>query len=67
MWPLFLAGIDTEDPIHHEWIMGKMEDRRMSGALQQIWDVQRRMGRRLEMRVVKKLLNGKELTLMPVA
>lgn len=66
-WPLFLAGIETEDAIHREWIMGKIEDRRMRRALERICLVQERIGRRVEMKLVKKLLCGKRFSIIPVA
>jgi hypothetical protein len=52
-WPLFLAGIETDDGIYQEWIMSIMTKGRVLTALHRTLDVQRNSGVRLPMRDIR--------------
>ena len=52
-WPLFLAGIETDDLVYRRVILERMTSRRVEKALRRILERQKREGRRLEMRSVR--------------
>jgi len=57
-WPLFLAGIETDDPIYRDWIMSKLTTYRVIEALTRTLEAQHRVGHRLAMVEVKEILHG---------
>jgi hypothetical protein len=52
-WPLFLAGIETDDLVYRGRILERMTSRRVEKALRRILERQKREGRRLEMGSVR--------------
>ncbi|CZR60847.1 uncharacterized protein PAC_10743 [Phialocephala subalpina] len=46
-WPLFIAGVETNDSIHREWIQGKLGESSIGTALDQVLQVQQMIGRRV--------------------
>lgn len=55
-WPLFLAGIETSDPIYRDWIFSRLTSSRVAGALKKTLDAQEFSGHRLSMPEVRNLL-----------
>jgi hypothetical protein len=55
-WPLFLAGIETDDGIYKEWILSRITKNRARSALQQTIDIQNSSGKRLGMGEIRTLL-----------
>jgi hypothetical protein len=55
-WPLFLAGIETNDTIYREWIFSRLTSDHVSAALQQALDAQEFKGRRLRMAEIRDML-----------
>jgi hypothetical protein len=55
-WPLFLAGVETDDMIYREWIISKLTSYRVLGALKSTLDAQRRTGQRLRMTEIRDIL-----------
>ena len=55
-WPLFLAGIETDDGIYKEWILSRITKNRARAALQQTIDIQSNSGKRLGMGEIRSLL-----------
>ena len=56
-WPLFMAGIETQDSIHREWVMGKLHGARLKMAFERICEIQK-AGRRIPMPVVRQIMRG---------
>ncbi|KAJ4160068.1 uncharacterized protein LMH87_007998 [Akanthomyces muscarius] len=61
-WPLFVAGIETADCIHREWVQSKLKSGRMSQAFQRIVSTREETGIRLPMSAVRQILAGKAST-----
>lgn len=57
-WPLFLAGIETDDLVYRRVILERMTSRRVEKALRRILERQKREGRRLEMGSVRGCFYG---------
>ncbi|KUJ09596.1 uncharacterized protein LY89DRAFT_690066 [Mollisia scopiformis] len=55
-WPLFLAGIETDNGLYRKAIMSSITSRRAREALQKTIDHQTCSGKRLAMSVIKALL-----------
>lgn len=55
-WPLFLAGIETDDVIYRDWIMSRLTKGRVRGALGQIIEQQTSCGRRMTIAEIRSLL-----------
>jgi hypothetical protein len=55
-WPLFLTGIETNDPIYQEWIFSRLTGTNVATSLQQILDAQALDGQRLSMIEIKDML-----------
>jgi hypothetical protein len=55
-WPLFIAGIETSDPIYREWIFTRLTSSRVAAALQRALDTQSFSGQRLRMPEIRELL-----------
>lgn len=58
-WPLFIAGIETADCIHKEWVQSKLKSERLSQAFQRIVSARKETGTRLPMSAVRLFLAGK--------
>ncbi|KAL4864813.1 hypothetical protein BDV12DRAFT_205514 [Aspergillus spectabilis] len=58
--PLFMAGIETKDPIHVEWIISKLSTLqvRFRTALSQIILIQGQTGSRLSVAHIRQILEG---------
>lgn len=64
-WPLFLAGIETDDTIYREWIISKLTSYRVLGALKCTLEAQQTTGKRLRMTEIREILHeGEELNLL---
>lgn len=59
-WPLFLAGIETQNPIYRSWIKSRLSTDSAVGALQRTLDAQELAGRRLKMVEIRELLSFSE-------
>ncbi|OBT70780.1 hypothetical protein VF21_10265 [Pseudogymnoascus sp. 05NY08] len=57
-WPLFIAGIETSDGIHKEWIRTKLKKTRLSCAFKRILEIQDKTGRRVSMPLVRQIMCG---------
>lgn len=57
-WPLFMAGIETSDGIHKEWIRTKLKKARLSRAFKRILEIQDKSGRRVSMPLVRHIMCG---------
>jgi hypothetical protein len=55
-WPLFLAGIETNDPIYREWIFSRLTSDRVATVLQQTLDAQSFSGKRLHVVQIRNML-----------
>jgi hypothetical protein len=60
-WSLFMAGIETADSIHREWVASKLYRARLRRAFQCILDMQSKTGRRVPMQIVRQVMCGKAL------
>ncbi|KAL2826995.1 hypothetical protein BDW59DRAFT_160575 [Aspergillus cavernicola] len=56
--PLFMAGIETNDQIHVEWIISKMSRLRFRTALSRIISIQDQIGGRLSIARVRQTIGG---------
>ncbi len=63
-WPLFVAGIETADCIHKEWVQSKLKSERMSLAFQRIVSAQEETATRLPMSAIRQILAGKSTPAM---
>jgi len=61
-WPLFIAGIETEDEIYQNWI-SMLSSGRAAAALERVLNAQNVAGKRLTMHEIRGLLyDNEELT-----
>jgi hypothetical protein len=58
-WPLFMAGIETSDNIHKEWIQTKLRKVKLSDAFRRIVEMQDRTRMRVSMPVARQIMCGK--------
>lgn len=56
--PLFMAGVETKDRIHVEWILSKITRLRFRTALSQIISIQDLTGARLSIARIRQILEG---------
>ncbi|KFZ10557.1 hypothetical protein V502_08054 [Pseudogymnoascus sp. VKM F-4520 (FW-2644)] len=56
-WALFIAGIETNDLLHREWILGKIAGVRLNLAIVKVLAVKDRTGT-ISMTTIRKLLSG---------
>ena len=56
-WPLFLAGIETDDGIYREWILSRITKDGTRSALQRTIDIQEDSGQLLGMGEIMSLLD----------
>lgn len=59
-WPLFLAGIETDDGIYREWIMSTMTSGSVLMVLRRTLDAQRASGMRLTMTEIRDMFSANE-------
>ncbi|KAI1393086.1 uncharacterized protein F4822DRAFT_441771 [Hypoxylon trugodes] len=57
-WPLFMAGIETQDPIHRSWILSHMRRSALRTALKRVISRQEKTGNRLPMQVIKYIASN---------
>lgn len=57
--PLFLAGIETNDPIHREWAQSKLTGPRYKRSMVQVLGLQRQYGTRAPWATIRDTLRGK--------
>lgn len=55
-WPLFMAGIETQDPIHRSWILSHMRQSALLTALKRVYIEEAKTGCRLSMGSIKETL-----------
>lgn len=56
-WALFIAGIETNDLLHREWILGKIAGVRLNMAITKVLAAKDRSGT-ISMATIRKLLSG---------
>jgi hypothetical protein len=56
-WPLLIAGTETSDPIHRDWILKHMSPDVYKNALEKIVQAQEEIGGRIEMSQFRKMCN----------
>lgn len=64
-WPLFMAGVETSDNIHKEWIGSKLKRARLSETFKRVLEIQDNTCVRVSMRVIRQLMCGKGLEPLP--
>jgi hypothetical protein len=55
-WPMFIAGIETNNRIYGQWILSKITKNRARAALEQTIEAQSLTGKRLTMGEIRALL-----------
>jgi hypothetical protein len=55
-WPMFIAGIETNNRIYGQWILSKITKNRARAALEQTIEAQSLTGKRLTMSEIRALL-----------
>jgi hypothetical protein len=68
-WPMFIAGIETNDPIHRNWILSRMTKNRARATLEQTIEIQSFIGKRLAMSDIRALLwdeNANDVGILPL-
>lgn len=54
-WPLFMAGIETTDAIHREWILEKFSSGKFKTVLEKVLKIQHLSGTRVRMSLVREM------------
>ncbi|KAB8297699.1 hypothetical protein EYC80_001506 [Monilinia laxa] len=54
-WPLFMAGIETSDPIHREWILEKLSPGRFRTVMEKVLKIQHLSGTRVSMSLIREM------------
>ncbi|KAF7945683.1 uncharacterized protein EAE97_004721 [Botrytis byssoidea] len=54
-WPLFMAGIETTDTIHREWILEKFSSGKFKTVLEKVSKIQHLSGTRVHMSLVREM------------
>jgi hypothetical protein len=54
-WPLLIAGAETSDPIHRDWILKNMSPDIYKGALEKIIAAQEEIGGRIKMSLFREM------------
>lgn len=68
-WPMFIAGIETNNRIYGQWILSKITKNRARAALEQTIEIQSFTGRRLTMSEIRMLLceeDANEVGILPL-
>ncbi|XWX00287.1 hypothetical protein V2A60_008307 [Cordyceps javanica] len=63
-WPLFMAGIETTDSIHKEWVHSKLKTARLSAAFQTITSLEEETQRRIPMALIRQILSTRDGTVV---
>ncbi|KAM3069428.1 hypothetical protein ACMFMG_005534 [Clarireedia jacksonii] len=61
-WPLFMAGLETSDPIHREWIMEKFSPGKFRSVLERVVKIQHLSGRRVGMSLIREMCSEEYYT-----
>ncbi|KAI9649840.1 hypothetical protein NHQ30_002422 [Ciborinia camelliae] len=54
-WPLFMAGIETSDKIHREWILEKFSSGKFRTVLEKVLKIQHLSGTRVHMSLIREM------------
>ncbi|KAM0180829.1 hypothetical protein ACHAPF_002122 [Botrytis cinerea] len=54
-WPLFMAGIETTDTIHREWILKKFSSGKFKTVLEKVLKIQHLSGTRVHMSLIREM------------
>ncbi|RAL65777.1 hypothetical protein DID88_005442 [Monilinia fructigena] len=54
-WPLFMAGIETSDPIHREWILERLSPGRFRTVMEKVLRIQHLGGTRVNMSLIREM------------
>ncbi|KAK6600454.1 hypothetical protein H4I96_07780 [Botrytis cinerea] len=54
-WPLFMAGIETRDTIHREWILKKFSSGKFKTVLEKVLKIQHLSGTRVHMSLIREM------------
>lgn len=54
-WPLFMAGIETSDPIHREWILERLSSGRFRTVMEKVLKIQHLSGIRANMSLIREM------------
>jgi hypothetical protein len=68
-WPMFIAGIETNNRIYGQWILSKITKNRARAALEQTIEIQSFTGKRLTMSEIRSLLceeDANEMGILPL-
>lgn len=63
-WPLFMAGIETGDNIHKEWVYSKMRSANMKIGFGAVLRMQEEAGARAPMAEIKQILSRRGAALV---
>jgi Fungal specific transcription factor domain len=54
-WPLFVAGLETQDPIHQDWILGKLVGGKFHAMLEAVLNAQQQAGGRISIHSIRNI------------
>jgi Fungal specific transcription factor domain len=60
-WPLFIAGVKTEDSIHREWVLGKLRPGTLRTALEYMLEAKENWGLSISVDMIAKVIGGDPL------
>lgn len=66
-WALLIAGIESKDVIHQEWILGSIADPGVRNIMKAVLEIKRENGGQISMTAVRHLLGGVTEPLMQKA
>jgi len=64
-WPLFIAGIETDDEVYRNWI-SMLSRGRAAEALERVLYIQNVSGKRMTMHEIRELLSDAEELTLPI-
>ncbi|PQE10212.1 Fungal transcriptional regulatory N-terminal protein [Rutstroemia sp. NJR-2017a WRK4] len=59
-WPLFMAGLETSDPIHREWILEKFSSGKFRSVLERVVMIQHLSGSRVGMSLIREMCSEED-------
>ncbi|PQE13743.1 zn 2cys6 transcription factor protein [Rutstroemia sp. NJR-2017a BVV2] len=59
-WPLFMAGLETSDPIHREWILEKFSSGKFRSVLERVVKIQHLSGSRVGMSLIREMCSEED-------
>jgi hypothetical protein len=59
-WPLFMAGLETSDPIHREWILEKFPSGKFKSVLERVVKIQHLSGSRVGMSLIREMCSEED-------